>query len=433
MKLAFVGGGSYAWGPPLLADLALSTHLTGEVVLHDIDPVAGERLARLGTLLTAQSASPLAMRFTPSLEEALDGADFVVLSITTGGLAAMDGDLGIPESYGIMQPVGDTVGPGGLSRALRNIPVVVRLARAMEERCPKAWLINVTNPMTTLCRAVGKATGIRVIGLCHEVRSVQQGMATLLGSDDLTRDWQVAGVNHLPWITTLETAAAARIMETAEKALARRPLSADPFHDHFRVKLDLLAAYGTFPAAGDRHLAEFFPHYLRRPDEALARYGVRMTTIEHRVARSTAAETAVRRILEGEDPLPESKPSGEQVVPIIEALLGHGSGMFVVNVRNDGRIAGLPEDVVVECMAEIDSSGIGPVPSPSLPPAALAWTRTHATVQELIVSSALEQRMDLAVQALLLDPLSWRLNRAELASLVKVLATHNARFGAPPI
>ncbi len=431
MKLAFVGGGSYAWGPPLLSDLALSTHLTGEVILHDIDPVAGERLARLGALLTAHTASPLTIRFTSSLEEALDGADFVALSITTGGLAAMEGDLAIPESYGMMQPVGDTVGPGGLSRALRNIPVVVHLARLMEERCPKAWLINVTNPLTALCRAVGKVTRIRVIGLCHEVRSVQHGMTALLGSDELTRDWRVAGINHLPWIANLEPAAAARIADTAEKALARRPLSLDPFHDHFRIKLDLLAAYGTFPAAGDRHLAEFFPHYLRRPDEALARYGVRMTTIQHRAARGAAAEATVRRILEGEDQLPEPTPSGEQIVPVIEALLGRGSGMFVVNVPNHVRIAGLPDDAVVECMAEIDSTGIGRAPGPPLPAAALAWTRTHSAAQELVVSAALERRMDLAVQALLLDPLSWRLNRAELASLVKALAAHNARFATP--
>ncbi|HEY8283100.1 MAG TPA: hypothetical protein VIJ28_01805 [Chloroflexota bacterium] len=431
MKLAFIGGGSYAWGPPLLTDLALATHLTGEVVLHDLDPVAGERLARLGTLLTAQTASPLAIRFTPSLEEALDGADFVVLSITTGGLAAMEGDLAIPESYGMMQPVGDTVGPGGLSRALRNIPVVVDLARQMEERCPQAWLINVTNPLAVLCRAISKMTTIRVIGLCHEMRSVQRGMAALLGSDELTRDWRVAGVNHLPWITNLEVGVAARIAESAEKALARRPLSLDPFQDHFRIKLDLLAAYGTFPAAGDRHLAEFFPHYLRRPDEALARYGVRMTTIAHRGARRAAAESMVLRLLEGEDQLPEPQPSGEQVVPVIEALLGHRAGEFVVNVPNDGRIAGLPDDAVVECMATIDSAGIGRTPGLPLSTAPLAWTRTHAAAQELVVSAALEQRMDLAVRALLLDPLSWRLNRAELASLVKALAAHNARFVTP--
>ena len=430
MKLAIVGGGSYAWGPPLLTDLALGTHLAGEVVLHDLDLVAGERLAQLGALLTAQTTSPLAVRFTPSLEEALDGADFVVLSITTGGLAAMEGDLAIPESYGLMQPVGDTVGPGGLSRALRNIPVVVELAHVMEKRCPRAWLINVTNPLGALCRAIGQATGIRVIGLCHEMRSVQRGMAALLGSDELTRDWQVAGVNHLPWITNLEPTAGARIAEMVEKALARRPLSLDPFQDHFRIKLDLLAAYGTFPAAGDRHLAEFFPHYLRRPDEALARYGVRMTTISHRSARKAAAETAVLRILNGADQLPEPKPSGEQVVPVIEALLGRRAGEFVVNVPNDGRIAGMPDDTIVECVARIDSTGIGRAPELPLPTAALAWTRTHAAAQELTVRAALESRSDLAVQALLLDPLSWRLNRAELASLVKVLAAHNARFTA---
>lgn len=426
MKLAWIGGGSYTWGPTLLTDLALSPHLSGEVVLHDSDPLAGERMAHLGNMLFGRAGSALATRVTSSLAEALDGADVVVLTIAVGGLEAMGGDLALAENYGILQPVGDTVGPSGICRALRSIPVIEDLSRRIHAHCPNAWLINLSNPLTTLCRTAALA-GVRVIGLCHEAPNVQRAMAALLGADETVADWQVAGINHLPWIANLALVTAARIAETAEQALARRPLSLDPFVDQYRVKLDLLAAYGTFPAAGDRHLAEFFPHYLRRPDEALARYGVRLTTIAHRRALRASAEAAVNRMLDGSES-PNLHASGEQVVPVIEALSGQGSGTFVVNVPNQGQIAGLPDGVVVECMAEVDGTGPRPLPAPPLPSTALHWVHTHVTAQELVVAAALERRPELAVRALLIDPLSWRLNRAEAASLVKAMTAHNARF-----
>src|SRR5579875_3797165 len=142
MKIAFIGGGSYSWGPALLGDLTLSTTLSGTVCLMDRNPVAGERLQRLGQRYASERRSTLNVTYTASLPEALEGADFVILSITTGGLEAMRGDLEIPETYGIYQAVGDTVGPGGLSRGLRNIPVIVDLVRQMERYCPNATFVN---------------------------------------------------------------------------------------------------------------------------------------------------------------------------------------------------------------------------------------------------------------------------------------------------
>ncbi len=193
MKLAFIGGGSYSWGPALLGDLALSPAISGTVCLMDINPVAGERLQRLGRMYVADQQASLEVTYTASLPEALEGADFVILSITTGGLGSMRGDLEIPETYGIYQAVGDAVGPGGIARTLRNVPVVVDIARQMERHCPDAWLINVTNSMSTLCRAVTKATTVRTIGLCHELRSVQRKVRRLLGSDEGLDTWRVAG------------------------------------------------------------------------------------------------------------------------------------------------------------------------------------------------------------------------------------------------
>jgi alpha-galactosidase/6-phospho-beta-glucosidase family protein len=140
------------------------------------------------------------IRKTLSLDEALQGADFVILTISTGALEAMRHDIEIPEKYGIYQSVGDTVGPGGLARALRNIPVVVSIAQRMDEICPNAWLLNYTNPMTTLTRAVNQQSYIKTIGLCHELIGVRNRLAHMLSVSPAQIKTNVAGINHLIWI-----------------------------------------------------------------------------------------------------------------------------------------------------------------------------------------------------------------------------------------
>lgn len=438
MKVAFIGGGSYSWGPALLGDLALSTALSGTVCLMDINPVAGERLQRLGQMYAARQQAPLNVTYTASLPDALEGADFVILSITTGGLEAMRGDLEIPETYGIYQAVGDAVGPGGIARTLRNVPVVVEIARQMERYCPDGWLINVTNTMTTLCRAVTKATTVRTIGLCHELRSVQRKTRRLLGADDGLETWRVAGINHFPWLVSPDRAALLALRDRLVRAMPAPDAHGDSGQDNFRVKIDLLDLYGTFPAAGDRHVCEFIPGYLRSPAEAFDRYGVVLTTIRHREANLAADTEAVVRQLDGRDPI-EITYSGEQVVPIMEALSGAEShvsisisgwhpGEFVVNIPNRGQIQGLPPAVVVECMATIDRDGVHPVAAPPLPDGVLAWLQKHVATHELVVEAALQQRFDLALQALRNDPLSYRLSGSEAARLLEDLIASNDRF-----
>jgi alpha-galactosidase len=427
VKIAFIGGGSYAWGPPLLGDLALSGKLDGTICLTDHHAEAGERLQHLGQRYMASRQAPLDVTFTPVLDEALDGANYVLLSITTGGLEAMRGDLEIPEGYGIFQTVGDTVGPGGIARGLRNIPVILEIAHRMEQRCPGAWLVNVTNPMTMLCRAVTKATSVPVIGLCHEVRGVQGVARTLLeGTGGSIEDWQVAGVNHFPWLVKADAGMLARLRERVAALPPPAPYS-DPFLDNLRVKMDLLDTYGTFPVAGDRHVAEFFPQYLRQPAEAFERYGVILTKIHHREAHRALYVEAVLRQLDGRDPI-SLFHSGEQAVPVIEALSGRGDGTFVVNIPNRGQLHAIPDGAVVECMATVDAQGVHPHETPDLPAGVLPWVQTHVAAQELVVRAALEQRSDLALQGLLLDPLSHGLRKEEARSMLRTLEAHNARF-----
>jgi alpha-galactosidase/6-phospho-beta-glucosidase family protein len=201
-KIAVVGGGSYQWGTKIIQDVALNEDLRGSVLtLHDIDPEALDDLYRWGEKMAGLAGADLAPEKTGDLDEALSGADFVVLCISTGGLDAMTHDLEIPARYGVIQTVGDTVGPGGLFRALRNIPVAVNIARAMQERCPEAVMLNLTNPMTTLTRAMSKTTQVRCVGLCHELFSTLAMLSGMFDVPEEGLDVQVAGVNHFIWIT----------------------------------------------------------------------------------------------------------------------------------------------------------------------------------------------------------------------------------------
>src|SRR5438045_536084 len=202
-RICFIGGGSYNWMPKLLGDLALTPDLEGDIVLHDLNPVALDDIQRYGRKALASTGSHFSIETATDLEAALDGAEFVVVTITTGGLETMQLDLDIPERYGIYQSVGDTVGPGGLSRALRNVPVMVEIARAMERRCPSAWMLNLTNPLTVLTRVVTLTTGIKAMGLCHELFGVRSALIRMFGGTVEDFEMRVAGVNHLIWLLNM--------------------------------------------------------------------------------------------------------------------------------------------------------------------------------------------------------------------------------------
>src|SRR5579883_707526 len=169
-RIAIIGGGSYQWVPKLVVDMANTPSLhDAHLVLEDVDPAPIPRMVSLVEHVARLRGIGLSASGTTDQRKALSGADFVVVSISTGGFESMRQDLEVPARYGIRQSVGDTVGPGGICRALRNIPVLVGIARDMEELCPEAWLLNLTNPMTTLCRAVTSQTSVKAAGLCHEV------------------------------------------------------------------------------------------------------------------------------------------------------------------------------------------------------------------------------------------------------------------------
>jgi len=437
LRICIVGGGSYNWGPTLLTDLAVTSGIAGTVVLHDTDPAATEDLRRLGETIVAATGAELKIEPCPDLRESLTGADVVVVTITTGGLEATRRDIEIPARYGIEQTVGDTVGPGGLARALRNIPVLVDLAKTMEAVCPDAWLLNLTNPMSALVRAVADTTRIKTVGLCHEVFGVRRAFAAIMGVERRHVELVVAGVNHLIWLLDArvgerDAMAELRAYLAAGEDLPLKPVDGEhmlPFQDRWQVKLALLDAYGALPAAGDRHLAEFFPYFLA--DGRGPSFGVLPTTVEHRVTIRENARAQVRRWVDGTDPLPMAR-SEEEVADIVAAVASGGVHRAVVNLPNAGQIDNLPRGAVVETMGTIGPTGAHGVAVGDLPPGMLGTVLPHALNQGLIVQAALIGDRALALRALLNDPLTRDLRTAPrmLDDLLEAHAAHLPRFFA---
>lgn len=444
MRIVIVGGGSYGWGPTIIRDIAVTEHLAGcHIVLEDIDPEPLEILYPLGQKIVEAAGTGCTIEATTDQKEALTDADFVILTITTGGLDMMEHDIAVPLKYGIYQPVGDTVGPGGLMRALRNIPVVVDIARDIEKYAkPGCWLLNYTNPMTTICRAVTRETSVPTIGLCHELFGTLGMLQGIFGVDDWHRDItvKVGGINHLPWIVEMDVkgqdgfALLRKVLEkpTEVHQVEGLKLSIDTHKlDRSRVKFELFKVFGCLPAAGDRHLVEFFPYFCTEKTNAAADFGVALTTVKERreVWRAGAIENC-KKMLSGETEISLER-SGETASRIIAALSGGEPMIDVVNIPNVGQIDNLPRDAVVECMGTIDGTGVHGIAIGELPPGIAANVVRHVYNQEMTVEAALTGDRNLALQVLYNDPLlrdDWRIAPKMLDEMIELTKEYLPQF-----
>ena len=410
VNIVIVGGGSYNWSPKLMADLALTKTLRGRLTLMDINPEPLALMVNLGRRMMRELNGHFDVQGTDDLAEALRGADYVVLTINTGGYEATRQDLEIPEKYGVVQTVGDTVGPGGLMRGLRNIPVVVEIAQEMERLCPDAWLLNYSNPMCILTRAVAVATDIKVVGLCHELLGLERKLMAILGVTEPGRiKFKVGGINHFSWVTeaTLDGEDIfPRLREFARTY--RRPdipyEDFSPYDDQWLVKLRLLETTGLLGGAGDRHIVEFYGHFISPESEYGWKYGVKRTTADDFEQEYARNGQRAQAMLAGEKPLPSSH-SGEIVFQIVESIEHDLNREFFVNLPNVGQIANLPLDNIVETYAIANARGLTPVAFGELPPSVAPLVQLHSDIQEMIVEAALTGDKELALQAFLLDPM----------------------------
>lgn len=424
LKIAYIGGGSREWARKLMIDLALCPELTGEVALYDIDEAAACLNEKFGNWLQNQSEVLSHWRYcvVPNIKDALRGADFVIVSVQPGSLEVMAEEIDIAEQCGLYYPVGDTTGVPGLVRGLRTALIFSGFAKAIAEYCPKAWVINYTNPLAICVRTLIRTfPEIKAIGCCHEVFSTQRLLAQIagrsLGVETPPRHAirvNVLGINHFTWVDRANWCGhdlLALLREYINRPGVLRsytPAEVEGWNDWFRcehqVAFALFQRYGILAAAGDRHLVEFLPGFIRSP-ETLFKWGIIRTPVSWRIERWRSAPQKTDDLISGRTPLALTT-SGEETVGILKALLGLGDIITNANCENRGQVSNLPLGSVVETNAHFSRDRIQPLVAGALPPGLAPLIALHSTNQDLIIRAALERNKELAFQAIFNDPSS---------------------------
>ncbi|MBQ3505802.1 MAG: alpha-glucosidase/alpha-galactosidase [Clostridia bacterium] len=423
VQIAYIGGGSRAWARNLMNDLAKDGEIAGCVRLYDIDMEAAKLNEKIGNRLSARDdiAGKWNYKAYENIGEALTGADFVFISILPGDFDDMASDVHAPEEYGIYQPVGDTTGPGGIIRSLRTLPMIRDIAFAVKEYCPKAWVINFTNPMTTITRTLYKVfPEIKAFGCCHEVFGTQKLFVKILeekfGIKAKREDVRVnvVGVNHFTFLT-----------EAKYKGMDLIPLYDEYINEHpdglertaemmhwangrylrtELVKFTLFKRYGVVAAAGDRHLAEFCPGYWFLHDQSTItdEYGFALTAVEWR--KEEQAERIQRQLDDANGEEFKLYNSGEEMVQQIKALLGLGDFVTNVNIPNIGQVPNNPIGAVVETNAFFSGDSVRPVFAGEVPLGVNALVMRIIEEQEMVVDAALNGDYEKAFVAFMNNP-----------------------------
>ena len=423
LSIAYIGGGSRQWAPALIRDLALAD-ISGDVRLYDVNVESAERNARFGNWVQRREETVAEWHYeaTDAIDEALDGADVVILSTQFDPAETFVHDLDIPKEYGIYGAVAATIGPGGIFRAMRTVPLYREFAAAIREHCPDAWVFNYTNPVTFVTRALyDEYPGINALGLCHEVLGTRDHLARYarehLGMDASREDVSVnvKGINHFTWVDEARCDGVdlwPLLDDLAEREAARRTFTAEDlegesvFTDNWQVTWELYRTFGILPAAGDRHLVEYATSFLRGGKEPLNRWGVKRTGSDYRAKHWTPAEseqtTDVEAWMSGDREF-TLEPSNETFMDILAALTGDGPFVTNVNLPNEGQVDDLQRDAVVETNAVVRENEVQPVAAGGFPRPVRSLIRGHIDTQETVIEASRTGDLDRAFQGFRID------------------------------
>ena len=423
IKLAYIGGGSRGWAWKFMTDLAIEPSMSGEVVLYDIDKNAAKANEIIGNKIDSMPNTVGHWKYSvaDTMQEALKGADFVVISILPATFDEMAIDVHMPERLNIWQSVGDTAGAGGIIRALRTLPMFIPIAEAVRDICPNAWVINYTNPMSLCVKILYHVfPQIKAFGCCHEVFGTQKLLAAAVGEYLGTKapnrrdiHVNVLGINHFTWFDS-----------ASYEGLDLMPIYRDfvdkYYNDGFdepdknwanssfdcahRVKFDLFRRYGYIAAAGDRHLVEFMPgdEYLENPDTVkIWKYG--LTTVDWRKTDLKKRTEKSQNIINGTEQV-DMEPSGEEGILLMKSLVGLDRVVSNVNIPNYGQISNLPIGSIVETNAVFYKDTIKPMLAGKMPEELVKLTMPHIENHELTLQAALSGNRDLVLKAFLNDP-----------------------------
>ncbi|PYE54854.1 alpha-glucosidase/alpha-galactosidase [Deinococcus yavapaiensis] len=400
-KIAFVGAGSTVFAKNLLGDILSFEELAeADLRLYDIDEARLATTEVVAGRVAAQLGAVPSITATTDRERALDGADFVINMIQVGGYKpATVTDFEIPKKYGLRQTIADTLGVGGIMRALRTVPVLLDMSRDMERLCPGTLHLNYVNPMAMNMWALQQLSTVRSVGLCHSVQHTASLLARDLGLDVRDIDFVCAGINHMAFYLKFEHHGEdlyPRLQEIA--ASGRAP--ADN-----KVRYEMLRRLGYFVTESSEHFSEYVPYFIKeRHPELIERFGIPLDEYPRRCENQIARWEALRTSLEDPDAPLEVRRSVEYGSLIIHSMVTGQPRVVYGNVRNDHLIDNLPRGCCVEVPCLVDRNGLQPTRVGTLPPQLAALMQTNVNVQALTVEALVTGRREHVYHAAMLDP-----------------------------
>ena len=432
INVTMMGAGSF-FTNSILKDVILTPdNLGGELRLIDID---ADRLSLAEKLMRKivdelSDGKTWTVRASTNRAELLPGTDYIVNAIEVSGVACVRFDNDIPLEFGVSQNIGDTIGPGGLMKAMRTLPVYIEILKDIERLCPRAIVLNYTNPMNMMCLAAARTSSLQTVGLCHSVQGTSHMLAEYAETRYEQIQWKCAGINHLAWFTEFNDINGSSLYPILmEKARNRESdfAKAEP------IRSDMMLHFGAFITESSGHLSEYLPYYRKRKD-LLDKY----TDTGYRGQESFYADNwpnwrkgqdeSRARQLSGEDPIKRER-SWEYGAWIIEAIEKNQCFKIHGNVENKGCIENLPSDSCVEVACMVNHNGIQPIRYGRLPKQMAAICDSNIRMFDLAADAAIHKSKQLATWALMMDPLTAAVcSPAEITEMVDRLFKAEADF-----
>lgn len=406
LKVVFLGAGSGFVERLFIDILNIPGATRGELVLVDIDEKRLELAEQLCVKVAQVMNAKWKVRSTTDRRKVLRGAQYIINCIEVSGVECVKHDNDIPAKYGVDQCIGDTIGPGGLMKALRTVPVFLDVLADVEKLCPDAWVLNYTNPMSIMCLAASYVSSAKVVGLCHSVQGTSHALARYLDIPYRDLTWRCGGINHLAWFTELS-----RNGEDLYPLLEERALTLKKeVYEHDPVRLDMMLHFGYFVTESSGHFSEYLPYYRKRKDlikkYCRERYlGESGFYAANWPSWRKANDQARRDKIAGKKEF-QLERSWEYASFMIEAMETHSPFTAYCTVPNDGLIPNLSQNNVCEVACMVDRRGVTPTYFGELPPQCAAICESNLRMFELAAIACIERSQEAAAMALMLDPLT---------------------------
>lgn len=422
-KITIIGAGSVVFAKRLVSDVLSYPALEESTfALHDINSIRLQTAEKMVQAIVKENGNKASVTANDNRREALKDADYVINLIQVGMHDSTLIDFEIPKKYGLNQTIADTLGVGGIFRALRTIPVVLEICRDMEDVCPKAMLLNYTNPMAMILLAIQKETSIKSVGLCHSVQNTTEELASYLNLPAEELDIKVAGINHMAWFLELKHKGKDLYPELY------KAMENEEVYKQDKVRFEMMKRLNYFITESSEHLSEYTPYFIK-DKKLVEQFDIPIDEYIKRSEDNLVKFEETKSKIENNEPFP-GETSHEYGAPIINSMETGQNIEIWGNVLNTHLITNLPENACVEVPCLVNKRGIQPTHIGDLPPHLAAMNMTNINVQQLTVEAVLTGNIDYVYQAVMLDPhTSSVLSLDEIwAMTTELIAAHGDRL-----